>query len=88
MPVTAWCERRCIAWRSSPDHDPSRLPFRRLDGIDEIVLALPARGLTTAETAAHFDEVYGASVSRDTASREEDGNGASHLLHRRYFAVR
>ena len=31
---------------------------RRLDGIDEIVLSLTARGLTTGEVAAHFDEVY------------------------------
>lgn len=42
---------------------------RRLDGIDQIVLSLTARGLTTGEIAAHFDEVYGAKVSRDTISR-------------------
>src|SRR5215471_1730197 len=36
---------------------------RRLDGIDEIVLSLTARGLTTGEIAAHFDDVYGATVS-------------------------
>jgi hypothetical protein len=29
---------------------------RRLDGIDEIVLSLTARGLTPGEVAAHFDE--------------------------------
>jgi putative transposase len=45
---------------------------RRLDGIDEIVLSLTARGLTTGEVAAHFDEVYGAKVSRDTISRITD----------------
>lgn len=39
---------------------------RRLDGIDQIVLSLSARGLTTGEVAAHFEEVYGAKVSRDT----------------------
>jgi putative transposase len=33
---------------------------RRLDGIDQLVLSLTARGLTTGEIAAHFDEVYGA----------------------------
>jgi putative transposase len=27
---------------------------RRLDGVDEIVLSLTARGLTTGEIAAHF----------------------------------
>ena len=42
---------------------------RRLDGIDEIVLSLSARGLTTGEIAAHFEEVYGARVSKDTISR-------------------
>jgi putative transposase len=42
---------------------------RRLDGIDEVVLSLTARGLTTGEIAAHFDDVYGATVSKDTISR-------------------
>ena len=42
---------------------------RRLDGIDQIVLSLTARGLTTSEVAAHFEEVYGARVSKDTISR-------------------
>jgi transposase-like protein len=42
---------------------------RRLDGIDEIVLSLTARGLTTGEVAAHFNDVYGATVSKDTISR-------------------
>lgn len=42
---------------------------RRLDGIDQIVLSLTARGLTTGEVAAHFAEVYGATVSKDTISR-------------------
>jgi len=45
---------------------------RRLDGIDEIVLSLTARGLTTGEIAAHFAEIYGASVSRETISRITD----------------
>lgn len=42
---------------------------RRLDGIYELVLSLTARGLTTGEIAAHFDDVYGATVSKDTISR-------------------
>ncbi len=42
---------------------------RRLEGIDQIVLSLSSRGLTTGEIAAHFDEVYGAKVSKDTISR-------------------
>jgi len=45
---------------------------RRLDGIDELVLSLTARGLTTGEIAAHFAEVYGAKVSKDTISRITD----------------
>ncbi|MGC5026479.1 IS256 family transposase [Tsukamurella sp. DT100] len=45
---------------------------RRLDGIDQIVLSLTARGLTTGEIAAHFAEVYGAKVAKDTISRITD----------------
>lgn len=37
---------------------------RRLDGLDEMVLSLSARGLTSGEIAAHFTEVYGTKVSR------------------------
>jgi transposase-like protein len=45
---------------------------RRLTGVDEIVLSLYAKGLTTGEISAHFAEVYGASVSRETVSRITD----------------
>src|ERR1700741_1264426 len=45
---------------------------RRLTGIDEIVLSLTAKGLTTGEVAAHFADVYGAKVSKDTISRITD----------------
>ena len=45
---------------------------RRLDGVDQLVLSLTARGLTTGEISAHFQEVYGASVSKDTISRITD----------------
>ena len=45
---------------------------RRLDSIDQIVLSLVARGLTTGEVAAHFAEIYGASVSKDTISKITD----------------
>ena len=37
---------------------------RRLGDVDEIVLSLYARGLTTGEISAHFREIYGASVSK------------------------
>jgi putative transposase len=45
---------------------------RRLDGIDNIVLSLSARGLTTGEISAHFAEVYDARVGKDTISRITD----------------
>jgi putative transposase len=45
---------------------------RRLTGVDEIVLSLYARGLTTGEICAHFEQIYGASVSRETISRITD----------------
>jgi putative transposase len=45
---------------------------RRLAGVDEIVLSLYARGLTTGEISAHFEEIYGASVSKETISRITD----------------
>lgn len=38
-------------------------------GVDQVVLSLTARGLTTGEIAAHFDEVYGARASKDKISR-------------------
>jgi putative transposase len=45
---------------------------RRLSSIDEIVLSLYARGLTTGDIAAHFAEIYDAQVSKDTISRITD----------------
>jgi transposase-like protein len=50
---------------------------RRLTGVDEIILSLSSKGLTTGEIAAHFDDVFprrrevppGASVSRETISK-------------------
>jgi putative transposase len=45
---------------------------RRLAGVDEIVLSLYAKGLTTGEISAHFAEIYGASVCKETVSRITD----------------
>jgi putative transposase len=45
---------------------------RRLTGVDEMVLSLYAKGLTTGEISAHFAEIYGASVSKETISRITD----------------
>src|SRR3954466_14495574 len=45
---------------------------RRLTEVDEIVLSLYAKGLTTGEISAHFAEIYGASISKETVSRITD----------------
>jgi len=45
---------------------------RRLNGVDQIVLSLYAKGLTTGEISAHFAEIYGASVSKEMVSRITD----------------
>src|SRR5919112_4098130 len=45
---------------------------RRLTDVDEIVLSLYAKGMTTGDISAHFAEVYGASVSKETISRITD----------------
>lgn len=45
---------------------------RRLSDVDAVAINLFAKGLTTGEISAHFDEVYGASISKDTVSRITD----------------
>ena len=45
---------------------------RRLGGVDELVISLVAKGLTTGEVQAHLAEVYGAEVSRETISKITD----------------
>jgi len=45
---------------------------RRLSDVDEVVLSLYAKGLTTGEISAHFADVYAASVSKDTVTRITD----------------
>lgn len=45
---------------------------RRIGDVDEIVLSLYAKGLTAGEISAHFADIYGASVSRETVSRITD----------------
>ena len=42
---------------------------RRLGGVDEMVLALSAEGLTHGEISSFLAEVYGASVSKETITR-------------------
>ena len=41
---------------------------RRLGGIDDMVISLVAKGLTTGEVQAHLAEIYGTQVSRETVS--------------------
>jgi putative transposase len=45
---------------------------RRLTGVDDLVVSLVAKGLTTGEVAAHLAEVYGTEVSRQTISTITD----------------
>ncbi len=45
---------------------------RRLSDVDAVAISLYAKGLTTGEISAHFAEVYGASISKDTISRITD----------------
>ncbi|GAB3968823.1 hypothetical protein GCM10027615_21510 [Plantactinospora veratri] len=45
---------------------------RRLDGFNEAILSLYAKGLTTGEISAHLADVYDADVSRELISRVTD----------------
>jgi putative transposase len=45
---------------------------RRLSGVDELVISLSAKGLTTGDVQANLAEVYGAEVSRQTISTITD----------------
>jgi putative transposase len=60
------------------DRDSSFAPVivakrqRRLTGVDDMVISLVAKGLTTGEVQAHLAGIYGAEVSRDTISTITD----------------
>jgi putative transposase len=45
---------------------------RRLGPVDEIVLSLYGKGMTTGEISAHFAEIYGAGVSKEVISNITD----------------
>jgi putative transposase len=45
---------------------------RRLSGVEDMVISLSAKGLTTGEISAHLAEVYGVEVSRQTISTITD----------------
>ena len=51
---------------------------RRLSGVDEVVLSLYAKGLTTGEISAHFAEIYGASVHRLPLPTSRRGDAIGH----------
>src|SRR5690349_4335846 len=60
------------------DRDASFAPVivakrqRRLGGVDDMVISLVAKGLTTGEVQAHLAEIYGTEVSRDQISTITD----------------
>ena len=45
---------------------------RRLSGIDDLVVSLSAKGLTTGEISAHLVEIYGAELSKQAISNITD----------------
>lgn len=45
---------------------------RRVEGVDELVISLSAKGLTHGEISAHLQEVYGAEVSKQTVTTITD----------------
>lgn len=51
---------------------------RGLTGVDEMVISLAAKGLTTGEVQAHLAEVYGTDVSRQTISTITDNVPRGH----------
>jgi len=54
--------------------DPQIVPkhVRRVEGFDEAIVSLYAKGLTTGEIRAHLGEIYGVEVSKDLISRVTD----------------
>src|SRR5689334_25361214 len=49
---------------------------RRLSGIDELVISLSAKGLTTGEVQAHLAEIYGAAAVSGGYTRDVTQDGA------------
>ena len=54
--------------------EPQTVPVgtRRLSGLDEQIVSLYAKGLTTGDIAAHLFDVYGKNIDRSTISRITD----------------
>ncbi len=55
--------------------EPATIPVgqRRLTGLDQMVISLYAKGLTTGDISAHLFDVYDQRVDRSTISRITDG---------------
>jgi transposase-like protein len=58
----------------SGSFDPQIVPkhARRLEGFDEAIISLCAKGLTSGQIQAHLAEIYDVDVSRDLVSRVTD----------------
>jgi putative transposase len=56
------------------EFDPQIVPkhARRVEGFNEAIVSLYAKGLTTGEIRSHLGEIYGVEVSRDLVSRVTD----------------
>ena len=54
--------------------EPQLIPKhqRRLRGFNELVISLVARGMTTRDTRAHLQEIYGVEVSAELISKVTD----------------
>ena len=54
--------------------DPQIVPkhARRVEGFNDAIVSLYAKGLTTGEIRSHLGEIYGVEVSRDLVSRVTD----------------
>ncbi len=55
--------------------EPVTVPVgeRRLTGLDQTVISLYAKGLTTGDIAAHLFDIYDQQIDRSTISRITDG---------------
>ncbi|MEZ0075890.1 hypothetical protein ABH927_005266 [Planotetraspora sp. GP83] len=52
---------------------------RRLSGVDEMVISLAAKGLTTGEISAHLAEVYGAVRNGEIGQAKEHGQSSCRM---------
>src|SRR6478609_3573641 len=69
-PRSACCRSRCPGIGTAPSsRAPSASGNGAWTGVDQIILSISARGLTTGETPRIFADVYGATVSKDPISK-------------------